>query len=69
MKPCFLGLHSWDHCQCNKCGAVRDEHHDWSKDCERCSTCGKVRREAHKWDGPVCKTCNKQLAYKFGNRV
>ncbi len=20
-------------------------------------------------DGPVCQTCNKQLAYKFGNRV
>lgn len=56
---CILGFHTWDGCKCTNCGKIRDEGHDWSKDCEKCSRCGKTRENAHTWAGCKCTNCGK----------
>ena len=58
---CTLGFHSWGGCTCTVCGKVRDEQHDWSKDCEKCSKCGKTRENYHDWskDCEKCSKCGK----------
>jgi TPR repeat protein len=38
---------------------VRDEGHDWRRDCEKCSRCGTARPTAHKWTGCKCSVCGK----------
>ena len=54
---CLLGMHNWTGCKCSGCGKVRDEGHDWSKDCEKCSRCGTTRNHAHRW-GQNCEQCS-----------
>jgi tetratricopeptide (TPR) repeat protein len=54
---CKLGFHTWNGCICSKCGIVRDEQHDWKKDCEKCSKCGKPRVNQHDWNGCKCSKC------------
>ncbi|MBA3036549.1 MAG: ankyrin repeat domain-containing protein [Desulfobacterium sp.] len=56
---CVVGLHNWDGCKCRKCGKVRDEGHDWSKDCEKCARCGVTRQNSHNWKGCKCELCGK----------
>jgi hypothetical protein len=56
---CQSGLHKWTGCKCSICGKVRDEDHDWSKDCEKCTNCGKTRPSYyHNWDED-CEKCEK----------
>ena len=45
MLKCAIGIHTWDHCICVKCKAVRKKEHSWLEDCETCSKCGKSARE------------------------
>ncbi len=58
---CTLGFHTWDGCKCTVCGKVREEQHDWSKDCDKCSKCGKARENQHNWskDCEKCSICGK----------
>ena len=56
---CVMGMHEWSRCKCSTCGKIRDEGHDWVRDCEKCATCGSVRASAHSWDGCKCSTCGK----------
>ena len=58
---CTLGFHTWNGCTCTACGKVRDEQHDWTKDCEKCSICGKIRADQHDWskDCEKCSKCGK----------
>ena len=53
---CLFG-HVWDGCKCSRCTKVRDEGHDWAKDCEKCSRCGQ--KGEHVWDGCRCSRCTK----------
>ncbi|MGB8261200.1 MAG: HEAT repeat domain-containing protein [Terracidiphilus sp.] len=53
---CRLGLHAWDGCKCPRCGNIRDEDHDWGKDCEECSKCGGTRSGGHDWS-KNCERC------------
>ncbi|OQB94319.1 MAG: hypothetical protein BWX84_00243 [Verrucomicrobia bacterium ADurb.Bin118] len=55
---CLLG-HDWVGCKCIRCGKVRDEEHDWNKDCEKCVKCGATRQGAHQWQGCKCSKCGK----------
>lgn len=55
---CVLGHHTWDGCRCRKCLRVRDEQHDWKKDCSLCSKCGARRTDAHDWHGCKCRRCS-----------
>jgi len=55
---CKIGLHSWNGCKCSECGKIRDEQHDWSKDCEKCSECGTTRENGHDWSND-CENCTK----------
>jgi uncharacterized protein (TIGR02145 family) len=59
---CKVGVHNWDGCQCTLCGKIRDDHHDWSGDCEKCSRCGKVAENRHDWlkDCDHCHKCGKR---------
>jgi hypothetical protein len=43
--------------KCSRCGAVRDEDHDWSRNCEYCARCGATRASAHAWRGCTCTVC------------
>ena len=57
---CKIGVHSWDGCQCTRCGKIRDEKHDLSTDCAKCSRCGQIFDEnQHDWseDCDKCATC------------
>jgi hypothetical protein len=54
---CLLGFHDWEGCKCSLCGKIRDEQHDWTKDCEKCSVCGKTRKNQHDWSGCKCAIC------------
>ena len=65
---CTLGFHTWDGCTCTGCGKVRDEQHDWSKDCEKCSKCGKTRENQHEYtrDCEECSKCGKTLQVEIG---
>ncbi len=58
---CKLGSHTWCNCKCTQCGKIRDEQHDWTKDCEKCSECGKSRENQHDWttDCEKCSKCDK----------
>ena len=55
---CFFG-HKWDGCKCSKCGATRDEQHDWDLCKGICERCGKKQAEQHEWDGCKCSRCGK----------
>ena len=55
---CTFGFHSWTGCKCTICGKIRNEQHNWSKDCERCSICGKTVEHRHSWD-ENCEKCSK----------
>jgi hypothetical protein len=57
---CILGSHKWAGCKCSACGKIRDEGHDWSKDCEKCTKCGATRKNAHKWSDCKCSVCGKR---------
>ena len=62
---CIFGFHSWDKCLCKQCGKIRDEHHDWLKDCEICSICGTKRD--HHWyrdDCEICSYCGKKRDFQ-----
>jgi ankyrin repeat protein len=54
---CLLDKHEWNGCRCTGCGRVRDEGHDWGKNCEKCCQCGLARQGAHEWDGCTCLKC------------
>jgi len=54
---CLIGYHRWRGCQCLRCGEIRDEGHDWDKNCEKCATCGKTRSGWHAWVACKCSTC------------
>lgn len=41
---------------CPRCGAKRNEGHNWSKNCEQCSRCGKTRTAGHDWNSE-CQQC------------
>jgi hypothetical protein len=58
---CKIGFHDFNGCKCSSCGKIRDEQHDWSKDCENCSMCGKTRNAIHNWnkDCEKCSNCGK----------
>lgn len=58
---CMVGLHKWNGCKCERCCKVRDEGHNWSKDCEICCRCGKKRTADHDWskDCEICSRCGK----------
>jgi hypothetical protein len=56
---CKIGFHSWKGCKCTDCGKIRDENHNWSKDCEQCSKCGKTRDNHHDWTIDDCTKCSK----------
>jgi hypothetical protein len=56
---CVFGFHDWNGCKCSKCGKIRDEGHDWSKDCEKCALCNKVTAHAHVWKGCKCTKCGR----------
>ncbi len=55
---CLFG-HHWVGCKCSACGEVRDQNHDWSRNCEKCGLCGVVRSNRHNWsnDCEVCSGC------------
>ena len=58
---CLFG-HQWnDSCKCERCGATRDERHNWSivegKCVDKCFICGKERSVEHKWNGCKCERC------------
>ena len=59
LLKCFLGMHTWNGCNCSVCSKTRDEQHDWSKDCEKCARCDKTRANAHAWEGCKCSTCGR----------
>ncbi|MDR0365066.1 MAG: hypothetical protein LBH92_08645 [Bacteroidales bacterium] len=50
LKCDFFG-HKWNHCKCERCGAISDVGHNW-EGC-KCSRCDKVRDKQHNWD--LCK--------------
>lgn len=58
---CFFGVHQWNGCKCITCGKLRNEEHDWARDCEKCATCGNTRDESHNWskDCEKCALCGK----------
>lgn len=56
---CVFGFHGWEGCRCAKCGKLRDQDHDWTKNCETCTACGKSREKAHDWSGCRCRVCEK----------
>ncbi len=58
---CKIGAHRWDGCFCIECGAIRDEHHDLTIDCEKCSKCGTTIENNHDWskDCEKCSKCGK----------
>lgn len=62
MSPlrCTLGLHSWRHCRCTRCGALRDQQHDWEGACT-CAVCGATRDAFHQRAGCRCRTCGAEL--------
>lgn len=62
---CTFGFHDWNGCRCSKCGKMRHEGHDWSKDCERCSVCGNTRANAHDWRKD-CERCSVCGSYRSG---
>lgn len=51
--------HTWEGCKCRRCEKVRNEQHDWNRNCERCAKCGKERTNAHDWskDCEKCSQC------------
>jgi len=57
---CIIGAHPWKGCKCTQCDKTRDEHHDWSKDCEKCHRCGKIRDVKHNWgeNNEKCLKCS-----------
>lgn len=56
---CFFGLHDWNGCTCAKCATVKDEDHDWQKDCEKCFKCGATRENIAKLAGCACVACER----------
>lgn len=56
---CMLGFHNLSNdCEkCTRCGATRENAHDWAKNCEKCSKCGKTRYSQHEWAGCKCSKC------------
>jgi hypothetical protein len=50
--PCMLG-HKWNGCTCERCGAVRDEHHRMVSvpgECtQQCAICGKPGKIVHRY--------------------
>jgi len=59
---CSIGLHTWDHCVCTKCGKKRNEQHALNEDCEKCSICGATFENQHNWsrDCQQCSKCGKK---------
>jgi len=58
---CTLGCHGWEGCKCRSCGKVRDEDHDWSKDCEKCANCEATRKDRHHIQGCQCSICGSEF--------
>lgn len=56
---CAFGLHRWSGCKCSVCAKVRNEGHNWSKDCETCAKCATTRSGSHAWNGCKCSNCGK----------
>ena len=58
MRPlqCVVGLHSWDHCRCTRCGSLRNEGHYWEEACT-CAICGATRDVHHDRVGCRCRAC------------
>jgi uncharacterized protein (DUF983 family) len=50
--PCMFG-HKWNGCTCERCGTVRDAHHQMVSvpgECtQRCAICGKTGKTHHKY--------------------
>ena len=53
---CLFG-HKWNGCKCEKCGATRDEGHDWDLCKGICKRCGKTQAEQHDYKGIRCTRC------------
>lgn len=60
---CFFG-HKWNGCTCEKCGATRNQFHDFQlvdgKCEEKCSRCGKTQSISHEYkleDGKCIEKC------------
>ena len=62
---CLLG-HQWNGCKCARCGAERNEGHNFKpvpNACrEKCAVCGKERDTEHVWQGCVCSRCGRSRA-------
>jgi hypothetical protein len=43
--------------QVQSCDKIRDEQHDWKKDCEKCSVCGMASENEHDWSAD-CEKCS-----------
>ncbi len=54
---CTIGVHTWNGCQCVRCGKVRKVGHDYSRDCTTCSRCGSTGNGVHSWEGCECTKC------------
>ena len=70
---CLFG-HQWlSNCEeCSRCGAVRQNAHQWevhpSKCEEKCSKCGEIRQIAHKYD-TYSSRCEKCGVYNIENII
>lgn len=61
IRFCFLNIHKWDRCICEKCGKVRPASfpgHDWDGCiCRKCRVKRYVPAGEHDWDGCFCRKC------------
>lgn len=61
---CKLLGHRYEHCRCTRCGAQRDEGHQWLEaegTClHTCAICGKEDALPHDWFHCRCKRCGQQ---------
>lgn len=52
-----VGRHVWQGCRCSTCPSIRDEGHDWTRDCEKCRKCPATRDHAHNY-ASNCEECS-----------
>lgn len=61
---CKVIGHRWAGCRCVRCGATRQEGHQWVEAegrCEHtCSVCGLTEAVPHEWFHCRCKRCGEQ---------
>jgi len=47
---CLISGHLWKGCQCDRCGLIRDQDHDWAGTDAKCARCGKAQPAAQPGD-------------------